>query len=214
MKLYKIFILLLIVINVFSFTTIYATEKNCEITEFYVEDTYDIIYFDVSNEKVCVAYRDDKVYEYTIEGEFIRTIQYNTSGLIYSYYKENNLIIYALRDKRNIVINNDGEIVEVYESHNAEGGYSTEAEFNEDIRFQMNGYDCEYINKNWIEILFTGKGSRIIISSNNEIKLQIVEYVSYLDIMFDILEIIIVILIMLILFNHIKKSIKKDINRN
>ena len=181
------------------------------ITTEYSETNSDIIYFDVSNDNhICIAYSDDNIYEYDNNGNFIRKIYYKTPGSVYSYYLNDNLVIYVLRENLNIVLDYNNDIVKKFESKEIYSGYYTSADFTENIRFTKNGYDYYYSNANWFQRRVKEK-SYLSITYNGENILTIYENINVYS---DFIPIFIVLLCLIVAGSILIIRIRKRVNES
>lgn len=173
--LYLIIILLSVFFMGSSFVT-YAAEKNSyEISYIFEESDADFIYFDISDTNICVSYDNDKIYEFSKNGDFIRIIKYSSTGNIYSYYKNNNLVIYDVRKNLNIVIDVNGNCLETFESQQIFAGYYIGDDLCNNLSLEKNGFLYQYINSNWFSRVFKNKKSTIMVIRNENITLKIEE---------------------------------------
>lgn len=203
----KCLILLIVVLFIILKNTnlVYAfSSEQYNIVLKYEENLANFIYFDISDNNICIAFDNDKIYEYNKNGVFLRTISYSSSGDIYSYYKNNNLVIFDVRKKYHIVLDSTGKCIETFETSKATSGYYVGEDFSQNFIFEETGYKYEYINSNWFSRVFSRKKSKIVVSNDNHITLLIEENNKLID---DLIPIIIIVVIVSIfpIYGIIKK---------
>lgn len=135
----------------------------------YEEDNERMIYFDVSeNNKLCISYENDQVYEYDFEGKFIRIIEYKSSGNVCAYYQNDNLVINDIRNDLHIVIDDNNLCLELFESNNTNSGFNIADDCGTNVTVTKNGYEYQYINCNWFSRVFKNKKSHLSVKTVNE----------------------------------------------
>ena len=213
MRYIKFFVFSLIGIFIFVFSRYFSVDAHAieinsyDISYIYEENESKFIYFDISDTNICIAYDNDKIYEFNINGDFIRIIYYSSPGNIYSYYKENNLVIYDLRKNLNIVIGENGNCIETFESLQISDGYYVGDDFCNDIFLEKNGFVYQYINSNWFLRVFKNQKSTFLVLNNDFEIIKIEENFKFIE---ELIPIFIVSLVVLSLlsFLYFKKRQK------
>lgn len=171
----------------------------------YKENYGRIIYFDVSeNNKLCIAYDNDKVYEYDLDGKFIRIIEYKSNGNVYAYYQNENLVINDIRKDLHVVIDENNMCIESFEAPNTNFGFYVSEECRKNIKFTKNSYEYQYISHNWFSRVFLNKKSQISVSFEDEIIIKVEEKIKIID---DLIPVLIIVILFVILYGF--KKIEK-----
>ena len=175
-KIWMLIAPMLILLSFFQFIVSGKMVSNFSVTLYFEENNGRMIYFDVSeNNKLCISYDNDQVYEYDFNGKFIRSIEYETNGNIYAYYKNENLVINDIRKNLHIVIDENNFCVESFESNNTNSGFYIADSCNEGIKFTKNLYEYQYIHANWFAKVFENKKTHISVRLGDETIIKIEE---------------------------------------
>ena len=175
-KMWMLIAPMLILLSFFQFIVSGKMVSNFSVTLDFEENNGRMIYFDVSeNNKLCISYDNDQVYEYDFNGKFIRSIEYETNGNIYAYYKNENLVINDIRKNLHIVIDENNFCVESFESNNTNSGFYIADSCNEGIKFTKNLYEYQYVNADWFARVFENKKTHISVRLGDETIIKIEE---------------------------------------
>ena len=128
--------IMFILISFFRMNISAETVDDFRVVLEYKENYGRIIYFDVSeNNKLCITYDNDKVYEYDLDGKFIRIIECKSNGNVYAYYQNENLVINDIRKDLHVVIDENNMCIESFEAPNTNFGFYVSEECRKNIKF-------------------------------------------------------------------------------
>ena len=214
MKYLYSFIVLFLIFIFFQMVVSAESDEDLIVMFEYKESTGKMIYFDVSeHNKLCVSYDNDKVYEYDPNGKFLRIIEYNSSGNIYAYYKNDDLIINDIRKKIHFVVDETGLCVEKFEANNADSGYYISEECNKNIQFKKNNYEYQFIHSNWFSRVFKKEKTQIIVKFEDETIVKIEEDNGIYN---DLIPLITIVIFLIVIFflKRYNRNLSQNIIKN
>ena len=204
-KMWMLIAPMLILLSFFQFNVSGKMVSNFSVTLDFEENNGRMIYFDVSeNNKLCITYDNDKVYEYDLDGKFIRIIECKSNGNVYAYYQNENLVINDIRKDLHVVIDENNMCIESFEAPNTNFGFYVSEECRKNIKFTKNSYEYQFISHNWFSRVFLNKKSQISVSFEDEIIIKVEEKIKIID---DLIPVLIIVILFVVLYGF--KKIEK-----